>query len=131
MAAPACTFVRNGKPNAAAVHDLGLASATLTLEATARGLFVHQMIGILPDKARELYRVPEGVQPLTGLAIGYVADPNTLPEAYRQRDLAPRQRKPLAEFVFGGQWGTASNIVRSRRRYIGTGEYGFSRIHSA
>jgi nitroreductase len=104
-------FVRNGKPNAAAVHDLGLASATLTLEATARGLFVHQMIGILPDKARELYRVPEGVQPLTGLAIGYVAEPDTLAEVYRQRDLAPRQRKPLAEFVFGGEWGTASRLV--------------------
>jgi nitroreductase len=105
-------FVRNGNPNAAAVHDLGLASATLTLEATSRGLFVHQMIGILPDKARELYRIPEGVQPLTGLAIGYAGDPNTLVEVYRQRDLAPRQRKPLADFVFGGQWGAASNIVQ-------------------
>src|SRR4051812_5734054 len=48
-------FALNGKPNAAAVHDLGLASASLTLEATARGLSVHQMIGILPDRARELY----------------------------------------------------------------------------
>jgi nitroreductase len=105
-------FALNGKPNAAAVHDLGLASATLTLEATARGLFVHQMIGILPDKARELYRIPEGVQPLTGLAIGYVADPNTLPEKYRERDLAPRQRKALAEFVFGGQWGTPCDLVK-------------------
>lgn len=105
-------FVRNGKPNAAAVHDLGLASATLTFEAMARGLFVHQMIGILPDKARELYRIPEGVQPLTGLAIGYAADPSILPDGYRERDLAPRQRKPLAEFVFGGQWGTASSVVR-------------------
>ncbi len=105
-------FVRNNKPNAAAVHDLGLASATLTLEATARGLYVHQMIGILPDKARELYQIPDGVQPLTGIAIGYAADPNNLPEAYKQRDLAPRQRKPLAEFVFGGQWRTASKIVK-------------------
>jgi nitroreductase len=105
-------FERNGKPNAAAVHDLGLASATLTFEATARGLFVHQMIGILPDKARELYHVPEGVQPLTGLAIGYAADPATLPENLRGRDLAPRPRKPLAEFVFGGDWGTASSLAR-------------------
>lgn len=104
-------FVRNGRPNAAAVHDLGLASATLTLEATARGLCVHQMIGILPDKARELYRIPEGVQPLTGVAIGYPAGPSTLPDVYRQRDLTPRLRKPLAEFVFGGQWGTASPVV--------------------
>jgi nitroreductase len=103
-------FAANGKPNAAAVHDLGLASASLTLEATARGIYVHQMIGILPDRARELYRIPDGVQPLTGLAIGYLGDPNTLPEKYRERDLVPRQRKALAEFVFGGQWGEASPI---------------------
>ncbi|HTU21954.1 MAG TPA: nitroreductase family protein [Gemmataceae bacterium] len=105
-------FNSNGKPNAAAVHDLGLASATLTLEATARGLFVHQMIGILPDKARELYHIPEGVQPLTGLAIGYAADPNTLPERLRERDLMPRPRTPLAQFVFGGSWGTASELIK-------------------
>lgn len=104
-------FARNDKPNAAAVHDLGLASASLTLEATARGLYVHQMIGILPDRARELYRIPEGVQPLTGLAIGYAADPGTLPEKYRGRDLAPRTRKPLAEFIFGDAWGSASSLV--------------------
>ena len=47
-------FVRNGNPNAAAIHDLGLASADLVVEAAARGLVVHQMAGILPDKAREL-----------------------------------------------------------------------------
>jgi nitroreductase len=105
-------FALNGKPNGAAVHDLGLASATLTLEATARGLFIHQMIGILPDKARQLYRIPESVQPLTGLAIGYAADPNILPERLRERDLTPRTRKPLSEFVFGGEWGAASNLAR-------------------
>lgn len=104
-------FTHNGKPNAAATHDLGLASASLTLEATARGLFVHQMIGILPDRAREIYRIPEGVQPLTGLAIGYAADPNGLTEKFRERDLTPRGRKPIAEFVFGGEWGAASNLT--------------------
>jgi nitroreductase len=103
-------FERNGKPNAAAIHDLGLASATLTFEATARGLVVHQMIGIVPDKVRELYHVPEGVEPKTGLAIGYAADPNTLPEKLRERDVSPRTRKKLAEFVFERDWGTAAKI---------------------
>src|SRR5262249_35314372 len=103
-------FALNGKPNAAAVHDLGIASASLTLEATARGLYVHQMIGILPDRARELYHIPEGVQPLTGLAIGYAADPGALPEKLRERDLTPRQRKALAQFVFTGGWGRASSL---------------------
>jgi len=105
-------FARNGKPNAAAIHDLGLASASLTFEATARGLFVHQMIGILPDRARQVYHIPDGVQPLTGLAIGYAADPAALPEKYRERDLAPRSRKALSDFVFSGQWGTAARLVK-------------------
>ncbi len=104
-------FKLNGQPNAAALHDLGLASGNLCLEATARGLLVHQMIGILPDKAREVFQIPEGVQPLTGLAIGYAADPGTQPDNLQQRDLAPRSRKKLAEFVFGPRWGTASELV--------------------
>ncbi len=104
-------FNRNGKPNVAATHDLGLAAANLCLEATARGLCVHQMIGIEPDKVRELYRVPDGVQPLTGLAIGYAAAPGALPEKFRERDLAPRARKPLSEFVFGGEWGSSSGAI--------------------
>ncbi|HEY3968255.1 MAG TPA: nitroreductase family protein [Planctomycetaceae bacterium] len=105
-------FSRNGNPNAAALHDLGQASAYLALEATALGLEVHQMIGILPDRAREVFQVPEGVQPLTGLAIGYLGDPKSLPEQLGSRDAAPRKRKPLAEFVFSGRWGTTAAIVR-------------------
>ncbi|HUY91424.1 MAG TPA: nitroreductase family protein [Pirellulales bacterium] len=105
-------FAANGKPNAASVHDLGLASATLTFEATVRGLFVHQMIGILPDKARETYNIPEEVQPLTALAIGYLADPSVLAEQYRQRDLAPRPRKKLAEFVFSGTWAAPAELAK-------------------
>ena len=103
-----CTSLRfalNGKPNAAAIHDLGIASATLTFEATARGLYVHQMIGIMPDKARSTYSIPEEVLPITGLAIGYAASPDSLPEKLRERDLARRTRKPLNEFVYGKSWG--------------------------
>jgi nitroreductase len=105
-------FALNGKPNAAAAHDLGLASGNLCLEATARGLFVHQMIGILPEKARTVFNVPDGVQPLTGIAIGYAADPNTMPDKLKERDLAPRKRKAVTEFVFGGAWGKASSLVK-------------------
>lgn len=105
-------FPHNGLPNKAALHDLGLASANLTFEATSRGLCVHQMGGILPDKVRDLYAVPEGVQPLTALAIGYPADPNTLPAAFQERDLKARNRKPLAEFVFSDKWGHGSSHVQ-------------------
>ena len=70
------------------------------------------MIGILPGKVRETYRVPDDVQPLTGLAIGCTADPNTLPENLRARDLAPHVRNKLADFVFESTWGEPSTLVR-------------------
>ncbi len=104
-------FTRNGKPNAAAIHDLGLAAGNLTFEATARGLVVHQMIGILPDRAREIYGIPEGSQAVTALAIGYAADPGDLPEPLKERDLAPRSRNPLGELVFGGKWGESADFT--------------------
>ncbi len=105
-------FKRNGKPNAAAVHDMGLAAASLTFEATARGLCVHQMIGIEPEKAREVYVIPAGFAALTALAIGHAADPKTLPDGIRDRDSSARSRRPLREFVFGGRWGVSSALVR-------------------
>jgi len=108
----ALKFTRNGQPNTTAEHDLGAASTYLSMEATKRGLSVHQMAGILPDRAREVYRIPDGFRPLTGLAIGYVGNPTTLPEKYKAVDLRPRQRKSLSEFVFGSQWGATSDIVK-------------------
>jgi nitroreductase len=104
-------FTRNDQPNRAAVHDLGLASANLVVEATARGLSVHQMIGIQPDRAREVYGIPEAFEAWTALAIGHRGDPATAPDVLRDRDRMPRQRKPLAEFVFGERWDAASPIV--------------------
>ncbi len=103
-------FVKNGKPNKAAEHDLGAASAQLTFEATARGLVVHQMIGIEPSKARTIYGIPEGFDAHTALAIGYAGESSTLPEALRPRDEAPRQRKPQSEIVFGAKWGAAVTV---------------------
>jgi nitroreductase len=107
-------FAKNNQDNRAAVHDLGLAAGNLVAEATARGLSVHQMIGILPDKAREIYQIPEHFEAWTAMAIGYKADPAKLPDALKERDLAPRQRKPLSEFVFTGHWGKPSPLVLKR-----------------
>jgi nitroreductase len=107
-------FAKNNQDNRAAVHDLGLAAGNLVAEATARGLSVHQMIGILPDKAREIYQIPEHFEAWTAMAIGYKADPAKLPDTLKERDLAPRQRKPLSEFVFTGQWGKPSPLVLKR-----------------
>jgi nitroreductase len=105
-------FLLNGKDNRAAVHDLGAASCNLAVEATARGLYVHQMIGILPDQARDRFAIPNGFEAWTGMAIGYQGDPMTLPDGLKERDLNPRQRKPINQFVFSGKWGNTSSLVQ-------------------
>jgi nitroreductase len=104
-------LTRNDRPNPAALHDLGLAAGNLLVEATSRGLVVHQTIGILPDRARELYAIPDHSRALTGLAIGYLGAGEVLPEGLRSRDQNERTRKPLSEFVFGGRWGFASDLL--------------------
>ena len=48
------------------------------------------------------------------MAFGYKADPATLPDALKERDLTPRQRKPLDEFVFTGLWGKPAPLVVKR-----------------
>lgn len=104
-------FDKNGSPNRHAFHDIGLAIAQLTVQATAEGLVVHQMAGILPDRARELFAIPKDWEALTGVAIGYPGDPSSLSETLRQREEAPRTRKPLESFVFSGTWNQKSPLL--------------------
>jgi len=104
-------FARNGKTNEHARHDVGQAAAYLTLQAMSLGLFVHQMAGIDAAKTRQTYAIPEDHEPVTAIAIGYLGDPNTLPEKLRERELAASTRKELKEFIFTGVWGSVrSNL---------------------
>lgn len=93
------TFDHNGKPNSAAEHDLGAASAFLTLEAVSRGLCVHQMIGIDPDKVIATFAPGPHIKPLTALAIGYQGKPEHISEAYAARDQNPRTRLAQSEIL--------------------------------
>lgn len=97
-------FEYNGEDNKAAFHDLGAASACMTVEATARGLSVHQMIGIDPEKVREVFDIPPSMQPFTALAIGYAGDARhtDIDTDYASRDARKRERKPLSEIVIHG-----------------------------
>lgn len=111
------TFSRNGAPNRVALHDLGAASASLTFEAGARGLVVHQMGGIHRDKARALYQIPDDFEVVTALAVGYSGTPSRLPDECRERDSAPRERIPLKELVFAGSWGRTWNRIARNDSY--------------
>lgn len=104
-------FEHNGAQNNHAFHDVGQAAANLALQATALGLQIHQMAGILPDKAREIFGIPDGYEAVAGFAIGYPGDPANLPDKLREQEHAPRSRKPLDSFVFTGKWGKVSPVV--------------------
>jgi nitroreductase len=111
LSVAALNFPGSDKPNRFAFHDVGQAAATLAITATDLGLQLHQMGGIFPDKAREIFGVPQDYEVVAGLALGYPGDANALPEKLRERELAPRQRKPAAEFVFTGQWGKTAPVL--------------------
>jgi nitroreductase len=99
-----------GKPNGHAWHDVGLACENIALQSTALGLSMHMMGGFSTEKAREVFEIPERWAPVAAFAIGYPADPATLSEELRAKELTPRQRKPTREFVFSGKWGTPGGL---------------------
>ncbi|WP_099070137.1 hypothetical protein [Nostoc linckia] len=73
------------------------------------------MAGFDADSARKQYQIPDDYEPVTALAVGYPGDPQSLGDGLRDRELAPRTRKPLQEFVFGGQWGNTSPLLTNNK----------------
>jgi nitroreductase len=107
-------FTRDGKPNRHAFHDVGLAVGNLVLQATALGLSVHQMAGFDVERARHTFAIPDGYEPVGGIALGYAAGVETLPEPLQKRQQSARTRKPLEEIIFGRRWGQVSSLVGNR-----------------
>jgi nitroreductase len=102
---------KDGAVNRWAMHDVGSASAQLTFEANSHGLLVHQMAGFDAEKARRAFSIPQDWEPVAVMAIGYPGDPQSLPDRLRERELAPRTRKPLSEFVMTDVWGHTASFV--------------------
>ncbi|MDK1491090.1 nitroreductase family protein [Sinorhizobium sp. 7-81] len=83
--------------------DTGASWLALALQTRLAGLYAHAMAGIDRDKAMRVLGVPEHYRVEAAVAIGKLADPSTLPDDLRERE-KPSQRKPLADFVFEGQF---------------------------
>ena len=98
------TFTKNGKPNTEALHDLGASNFAIALQATAMGLYSHQMVGFDAARASTDFGVPEDFVPGSMMAIGYLGDAATAPEALRKRQESPRMRNPASSFAFRGEW---------------------------
>jgi nitroreductase len=98
-------FAYNDKPNRWGGHDTGAAGQNLYLQAAALGLVAHPMGGFDADKVQASFNVPTQYTPMAMVAVGYPAPATTLPEDYREGELAPRTRRALGENFFDGSWG--------------------------
>jgi hypothetical protein len=71
------------------------------------------MGGFDRDELRRAFDVPSEWLPVTVLAVGHPSDPAGLPEALAARELAPRERLPIAELL--PTWHVAFDQPRSER----------------
>jgi nitroreductase len=98
-------FEDDRRPNRHAFHDVGLATENLLLQVSALGLVAHPMAGFDIEKARADLKIPSGYEPVAMIAVGYPGESSVLPDDLQQRELKTRERKPLTEIAFSGQWG--------------------------
>ncbi|CAN5675191.1 nitroreductase family protein [soil metagenome] len=109
-------FTTHPVPNSHAQHDVGLSIGNLALQATALGIFLHQLGGINYEKVREVFEVPEEYEVISIIVGGYPGSHDSLPEKLRERESLPRQRKPLGELVFEGRFGIENSVFKSNRQ---------------
>jgi len=115
----------DGKEHSLAQYDLGLAVKGLVVEASELGLNVRQMAGIEREKVRALYAIPADHDPIVAIAVGYPAAPDPA------NPPTPRERKPLAAFVFSGQFGQAYEGLRGNdERRMTNDEWDYAVAHT-
>lgn len=88
-----------GEPRPWAKYDLGQAVAHMTVQAQHDGLHTHQMGGFDGARLAAAFGLRDGLEIVSITAIGKVGDAATLPEPLREREVAPRSRKPLDELL--------------------------------
>jgi nitroreductase len=98
-------FVYRERPNTYAFHDTGLAVANLITQALSLDIYAHQMGGFLPDKIKEYFSLPEGIEPVSVIAIGYLGDGSALSEENKKRHNTRKTRKSISEFTFRNSFG--------------------------
>lgn len=106
------------KPNKHAWHDLGLAMGNLSAQATAMGLYLHQMAGIHPTKVAENFAVnTDEFDVVSMFALGY-RDANRvsdLDESKRAAENDPRRRKGLNQIVFSEKFGENPEWLKAEK----------------
>lgn len=95
---------KTGKENRWGEYDTGAATMSLSLEAAAHDLMVHQMGGFDANKSIELFNIPKQYTPMAFLAVGYQLPEDQIPEEIKPREYGERSRNPLEVNMFSGTW---------------------------
>jgi len=84
------------------MYDCGLAVAQLVFEVHHRGFVAHQMTGFDKELSFKVLNMNSDMTPVVVIAIGKQDAPEKLQGPAAERELAPRERKPLSEIVVTG-----------------------------
>ncbi|MEO3774959.1 nitroreductase family protein [Micromonospora sp. B9E7] len=82
-------------------YDLGQAVAHLTVQATALGLHVRQVLTVDRAGLAADLHLPADVRPYAVLAVGQLGDPLSLPADLIAEETGLRRRRPLADLLLG------------------------------
>lgn len=95
----------DGRNNRWSHYDLGAAVMSLSVEATSLGLMVHQMGGFDARRVRAEFAIPETIDCMTLITIGYQLPEDRIPAELSERESGVRSRLELQETFFAGAWG--------------------------
>ena len=87
-------YYPDGRPYRDYRNDCGMSLMLLFLQATELGLSCRAMGGFYPDRARELFKIPQGWQPVVAFACGKPAE-----------ERREKEKLPFEEIVFREEFG--------------------------
>lgn len=87
------------------LYCLGQATAHLTLQAQAMGLWAHQFQGFDKEAVSDELGCPPYWRVIAGIAVGVRGDPAEVSERDQQREQRVRRRRELPEIAYGDGWG--------------------------
>ncbi len=77
----------------------GMAVGNLMAQATSMGLIAHPIAGYKPEVVKVALGIPEAYVVITLVIVGRPGDVALLSDKHRERELGPRDRKPLDRVV--------------------------------
>lgn len=96
------THLRTGRQNAYSWYDTGGANALLALQAVHLGMQVRQMGGFDHAKAKAALNIPDDLEPVVFIAVGYPGSVEKLPEPIQLKEASLRERFLQQTFVRKG-----------------------------